>query len=104
MDYMKFARFFGSLLVCGVIFSLVLSWPAGSRENEACVAIIESKCKDCHSITRICRNLTKTRNKIWWKSNIENMVAYGAEYTDKEQDVFLKCLIKPYADIQGLCK
>lgn len=94
-----FITFF--VIISGVIIGFA---PVGSGNDALpCVDLLIKNCKDCHSLTRICRNLVKDRNEIWWKSNIENMVEYGAEYTPKEQEMFLKCLLKPYSEIEKLC-
>ena len=72
--------FFGIFaLLTGVVFILPLPGFCG----DDCNANIEMvrKCKDCHSTTRICGHLVKDKVEIWWKSNIDNMVDYGAEYT-----------------------
>ena len=88
-------------IISGVIGMVA---PVGSgNDAPSCVDLLNMKCKSCHSMTRICRNLVKTRSEIWWQSNIENMVAYGAKYTTTEQNAFLKCLLKPYAEIEQLC-
>ena len=83
---------------------LILPLPGLCAEGSGCVALVEKKCTDCHTTTRICRNLVKDRAEIWWKSNIDNMVEYGAEYTKGEQLEILKCLQKPYSEIEKLCE
>jgi len=89
-------------LLAGMIFSLPL--PGLCSEESGCVDLVEKKCADCHSMTRICRNLVKDRAEIWWKSNIDNMVDYGAEYTEKDLAELLKCVMKPYSEIEKLCQ
>ena len=95
--------FFGIFaLLAGAVFILPL--PGFCVDESGCVDLVEKECKDCHSTTRICRRLVKDKAEIWWKSNIDNMVDYGAEYTKEERVEILKCLLKPYSEIEKLCE
>jgi hypothetical protein len=97
------AIFFGMFVfLAGAV--LILPLPGFCVEESGCVALVEKTCKECHSTARICRNLLKDRAEIWWKSNIDNMVEYGAEYTKEEGEKALNCLLKPYSEIKKLCE
>ncbi len=55
--------------------------PKGPSEKEA-TAIINSKCRQCHTTSRVYDN--KGRDKEWWLKTIERMRNYGTKINDEE--------------------
>ena len=95
---------FLGMLVIVISAVFIFPLPGFCVEKSDCVKMVEKSCTNCHSTGRICRNRVKDRSEIWWKSNIDNMVEYGAKLTKEERSEIFKCLFKSGAKIEKLCE
>ncbi len=61
---------------------LAVSCSSKSPSEKEATAIINSKCRQCHTTGRVYDN--KGRDKEWWLRTIERMQNYGAKINDEE--------------------
>ncbi|NPA49280.1 MAG: hypothetical protein GXO20_04805 [Thermodesulfobacteria bacterium] len=75
--------------LAGVFSLLLLSCGSKSPLEKEATAIINSKCRKCHTTKRI---YDKKQNAQWWEKTLRRMQNYGTELTEEETRLLIEYL------------
>jgi len=104
---------YGLLLLLMVVLPCSGSLLAGCNKAEEsavaqtvavdCPSLLESRCRVCHSLARVCRALGGKSESDWQKT-IKSMAGRGAEVDSDEQKGLAACLGRGAVEITEFCR